>query len=237
MKKGQGWARRVTLDNLPEFASWLRQADDAQTEAARKERKQKKVAARSKPSPFRGVPLALPSRFRPTRATKKAETSRKRGSLGGKRAATRGRSKRRGALIWRKTLWRADAQAPKAGSHPKGYMTFAQAREVNVIKVDATTYFRNELFGRFPWKKVPSNQPTWEALIPFDFTIRRRHFGVHQMRLTHKPSRIADQGNPPTVLHWKNLPTEVRQLIRPNDRLALYDPPSGKTDPFFIEIS
>ncbi|HEV2841790.1 MAG TPA: hypothetical protein VGW39_10725 [Chthoniobacterales bacterium] len=239
MKKGQGWARRVTLENLADFAPWLRQIDDSQIEAAKQERKAKKVAAAGKSSPFRGVPLALPSRFRPKRRSQTTRTGKVGKSPSAYTEPTPKRDKRaqHGALIWSKTLAKADAQAPKAGSHPKGYMTFAKARRDNVVDVDVTTYFRNDVFKNFQWNEVQSNTPTWEAMIPFDFTIHGRSLGVHVMRLSHKPSRVSEQANVPTVLHWKTLPREARKLIRAGDYLSLFRPAKGKRTPFYIEIS
>lgn len=238
MKKGQGWARRVTLQNLANFAPWLRQIDDAQLEAAKQARKAKKVAAVGKPSPFGGVPLALPSRFRPKPRGKATDTGKDKGdSIGTAQTPKQRKPAQHGALIWSKTLAKSDAQAPKAGSHPKGYMTFAKAKRDNVSVVDVTTYFRNDVFKNFLWNEVQSNTPTWEAMIPFEFTIHGRSFGVHVMRLSHKPSRVSEQANVPTVLHWKNLPRDARKLIRAGDYLSLFRPAKGKRTPFYIEIS
>ena len=231
MKKGQGWARRVTLENLPDFAPWLRQADDKQAELEREKRKQKKAEAAGKPSPFRGVPLALPSRFTPPRK-KRRKTAAK--TIVGKQSKVK--AGQRGEPKWRKTLASADAQAPESGN-PKGCMTFAQARKDNVIAVDAATYFREDLFKDFSWNEVPSNKPTWEAMVPFDFTIHGQHFGVHVMRLSHKPSRSHGRGNAPTVLHWKNLPKDARQLIRAKDVLSLFEMVKGKRKKIYIEIA
>ena len=236
MKKGQGWARCVTLDNLPDFATWLRQADDAQTEAARKERKQKKVAARGQPSPFLGVPLALASRFGFKRSGKQGGSAQKGVQHTGERRSAE-RIASRGDFLWRRTLSRSDAQKTAGRTNPTGCLRFVKARRLNPKRIDQRTFFRNEVFGRFRWNVVETDPYEEATVVPFHVTLNGKPLGVFELQIRHKPSRESGQNNYTTSLHWGELMSVVREKVNAGQLFSLFAPSAGKQKPFYIEIS
>lgn len=110
-------------------------------------------------------------------------------------------------LVWQKlSLSQSDAQRVPAGSNPTGNLKLSQARfSVNNAFIDQTTYFRNIVFHNLTWiAPKPNNNSYEEAFCPFDITILGNSIGVHTLKLSHDPVRIAGQGNTPTWLHWGN---------------------------------
>ena len=236
MKKGQGWARRVTLENLPDFAPWLRQADDQQAEFEREKRKQKKVETTGKPSPFRGVPLSLPSRFRPSRRASKSSEPHKDSTKTAKpkMISAPGRGV---VLLWKRTMSRSDAQKTSGKTNPTGCLRFTQAWRDNEREIDQTTFFREEIFGRFPWR-VLKEKPYEEATdVPFHVTLNGEPMGNFVLQIRHKPSGEAGQHNYTTSLHWGKLMPVVREKVRPGQVFSLSAPAKGKRKAFYIEIA
>lgn len=236
MKKGQGWARRVTLENLPDFEPWLRRIDEAQIEAAKQARKAKKLAAAGKPSPFRGVPLALPSRFQPKRSGKQSTGPRKGAQHAGERRPAE-RIATHGELLWRRTLSRSDAQKTDARTNPTGCLRFTQARRDNARPIDQTTFFRNEVFGRYRWDVLKTKPYEEATTIPFHVTLNGEPLGVFKLQIRHKPSGEAGQHNYTTSLHWGELMPVVREKVKAGQLFSLFAPPTRKRAPFYIEIS
>jgi HKD family nuclease len=110
-------------------------------------------------------------------------------------------------LVWQKlSLSQSDAQRVPAGSNPTGNLKLSQAKfSVNSAFIDQTTYFRNIVFRNLTWiTPKPNNNSYEEAFCPFDITILGNSIGVHTLKLSHDPVRIAGQGNTPTWLHWGN---------------------------------
>lgn len=171
MKKGQGWAKRVTLENLPSFANYLRSAEDR--EASQKnfaEQLKKKVSKSNAPSPFQGVSLNFPSRF--SKKTKSSGSQKKPSqseTFGGIQAGGK-----KGNLLWRKRLNRSDAQQTSEGTNPTGCLRFTQARKDNAAVIDQTKFFRKQLFGKFDWKEIKKHPYEEAAQVPFHITINSR---------------------------------------------------------------
>lgn len=236
MKKGQGWARRVTLENLPDFAPWLRQADDKQAELEREKRKQKKAEAAGKPSPFRGVPLSLPSRFRsPQRTGKSGELRKDSARLAKPKMIPAPGSS--GVLLWRRTMSRSDAQKTSGKTNPTGCLRFTQAWRDNEREIDQTSFFRQDIFGRFPWRVLKA-KPYEEATdVPFHVTLNGEPLGIFALQIRHKPSGEAGQHNYTTSLHWGKLMPVVKEKVRPGQVFSLSAPAKGKRKPFYIEIA
>ena len=235
MKKGQGWAKRVTLENLSSFANYLRSEQDR--EASQKnfaEQIKKKVSKSNAPSPFQGVPLNFPSRF-----SKKPKTSG--GQKKPSQSETSGGTKTsgiKGSLLWRKRLNRSDAQQTSEGTNPTGCLRFTQARKDNTAVIDQTMFFRKQLFGKFDWKEIKKHPYEEAAQVPFHITIKGKALGVFDLQIRHKPSGEAGQGNYTTSLHWsKKLTAQIRDTVAAGEMFALYAPAEGSQSPFFIEIS
>lgn len=242
MKKGQGWAKRVTLENLSSFAGYLRSAEDR--EASQKkfaEDAAKKVSKSHTPSPFQGVSLNFPNRFskkqkafgnQKKHSQQKPSESKSASSAGSLPEGSKGN------LLWRKRLNRSDAQQTSGGTNPTGCLRFTQARKDNTAVIDQTTFFRKTLFGKFPWKEIKKSPYEEAAQVPFHIMIKGKALGVFELQIRHKPSGEAGQGNYTTSLHWsKKLTAQIRNTVSAGEIFALYAPAEGSQSPFFIEIS
>jgi hypothetical protein len=107
------------------------------------------------------------------------------------------------------------------------------------LDIDQTTYFRS-LFGAFPWR--PPARPRTsarqeEAEIPFNVTILGNPVGLQTLRVSHKPSGEAGQGNYTTIIHWGPIAQILRSAINIQGKtVRLYAPPSGAQSPFLLEV-
>ncbi|HZQ47598.1 MAG TPA: hypothetical protein VFC07_11330 [Verrucomicrobiae bacterium] len=240
MKKGQGWAKRVTIETLPSFASYLRSAEEREANQKRfVEEVIKKTSASGAPSPFQGVSLNYPNRFskRPKPTVSKTERSEK-AKTHSKPTGEIFEGAAKGNLIWRKRLNRSDAQQTSAGTNPTGCLRFTQARKDNPTVIDQTTFFRKQLFGNFQWREIKKNPYEEATQVPFHITINGKDLGESELQVRHKPSGEAGQGNYTTSLHWgKRLTAQIRDSVSAGEMFALYAPTQGSQSPFFIEIS
>jgi HKD family nuclease len=139
-------------------------------------------------------------------------------------------------LVWQKlSLSQSDAQQVPDGTAITGNLKLSQARfRINNIIIDQTTYFRNQVFNNLQWIQTKINNSSYEeAHCSFDITILGNPIGVHTLKLSHDPIRIAGQGNTPTWLHWGNSVLHFLQQTNITGRtLNLYK--AGQS--FFIEI-
>jgi hypothetical protein len=144
----------------------------------------------------------------------------------------------RGGLLWRKVdLPPSDVQR-QAGS-PTGGLRLTQAGwRADGKPIDQTKYFRYNVFGALDWR-VGREQPPYreDAAARFNVTLLGQSKGIHLLRLSHKPSGEAGQGNYTTLLHWGPLADTIRELDLVGKTLSLYAPPAGSPEPFFLEIS
>ncbi|HFK1792699.1 TPA: hypothetical protein ACGXGE_005595 [Bacillus pacificus] len=66
--------------------------------------------------------------------------------------------------------------------------------------IDKNTYFRNNLFGGLSWSwETPTKEV---AIATFTIDLFGVSLGSHNLTISHNLTRIAGQGNVPTVLHW-----------------------------------
>lgn len=110
-------------------------------------------------------------------------------------------------LVWQKlSLSQSDAQQVPSGTAITANLKLSQARfKVSNVIIDQTIYFRNQVFNNLTWVQTKANNNSYEeAFCPFDITILGNPIGVHTLKLSHDPVRIAGQGNTPTWLHWGN---------------------------------
>lgn len=109
-------------------------------------------------------------------------------------------------LIWEKSnLPQSDAQQVAAGSAVTGVIRLSDAGfELDGNPIDRNTYFRNDIFGGLNWtnKTRLLKPPLQEATAQFDITVLDIGLGIHNLRISHDPARIAGQGNVPTTIHW-----------------------------------
>lgn len=234
MKKGQGWAKQVTLENLPSFVNHLRSAQDRLASQKKFAEEAIKRVSKGTPSPFQGVPLSFPNRF--PRKTRPPETQVKPTqpvSVAGHLATGS-----RGELLWQKRLNRSDAQQTSVGTNPTGCLRFTQARKENTHVIDQTKFFRIKLFGGFKWAEIKKSPYEEATQVPFHVTIKGKTLGIFELQVRHKPSGEAGQGNYTTSLHWgRKLINVIRDKTSAGNLFALYSPSQGSRSPFFIEIT
>jgi hypothetical protein len=144
----------------------------------------------------------------------------------------------RGGLLWQKTrLPGADVQRSPAGNVTGGLRLTQAKWTVAGRLIDQTTYFRKTVFGRQNWSQIKASPYVEGTSVTFDVTVRGTHYGTHTLRVSHKPSGEAGQGNYTTILHWGDLGELIRKLNLVERTFRLYAPPIGQTEPFFIDIS
>jgi hypothetical protein len=77
--------------------------------------------------------------------------------------------------------------------------------------VNHTTYFREDFFGDLPWTSTEGKESEQEVVVTFRTWIDGDDFDLQELRLSHDPRRISNQGNVPTVLHWGQLSKVLRR--------------------------
>lgn len=103
------------------------------------------------------------------------------------------------ARRWVKKMDNTAAQQVRSSrSNPTGNLRLSQER----APMDHKVYFREEFFQGLPWTPTPGKDTEQEVAVRFNTWIDGEDRGVSELRVSHDPSRIAGQGNVPTVLHW-----------------------------------
>jgi hypothetical protein len=249
MKDGQGFARKVTLANLDKLAPLLKQAvrfgkpTDAQ-EKQQEDSQPRDPALVEAEGLFRGIHIQLPRIFKPAAKPKVIKEK----SQGGLAADTEGGEETvvvpqmittRGDLLWKKKALPASDVQRQPGN-PTGGVRLTQAGwEVKGKRIDQTTYFKDEVFGKQEWHLVAYRQaqPQSDTHVLFSVEILGHDYGIHTLRVSHKPSGEAGQGNYTTMLHWGELAETIHNLDLVARTFRLYAPPRGQSQPFFIEIA
>lgn len=137
-------------------------------------------------------------------------------------AAPRGR---RGTLLWRRDNLPASSVQRQPGN-PTGGLRLVQARyrDASGRLINQTTYFRKVAFRELHWQ-VGSRRPYREdAEAEFAVSVRGRDMGVHKLKISHKPSGEAGQGNYTTILHWGVLGSEIQRLNLVGRSVEIYAP-------------
>ena len=143
----------------------------------------------------------------------------------------------RGPLVWTKKLTLTDAQ--RQPGNVTGEVRLTQANwKINGKVIDQTTYFRNDVFGRFNWRKTKARSYSREETgVQFHIKVLGNNIGIHRLLVSDKPSGEANQGNYTSALHWGSLGDDIRKADVTGKTFSLYGPPAGTDEPFFIEIS
>jgi hypothetical protein len=249
-KKGQGFARRVTLDNLERFAPLLgkkgsadESASDTHSEKATRKEISTNPALRDAKSLFEGEPTQVSIPFKPYSSRKSRSKSTYAKSSKSAKAANGTapilpstsaiNSATHGPQRWEKLLTATDAQRQKG--NPTGDIRLTASKwEEGGSLIDHTKYFRHDLFGGFTWTQ--KNKWVEEASIPVDLTILGKHYGVLELTVSHKPKGEAGQRNYTTGIQWGKLSRITKQKNLKGRTLKLFGPPKGATEPFFIEV-
>ncbi|MGO2746191.1 phospholipase D-like domain-containing protein [Microbacterium sp.] len=109
---------------------------------------------------------------------------------------------------WIKRLDNTAAQQVKsASSNPTGNLRLSQEK----AEIDHKEYFREDFFAGLPWTPTEGKDQEQEVVVGFRTWIDGEDYGVQDLRVSHDPGRIADQGNVPTVIHWGVLSPALRE--------------------------
>ena len=247
-KDGQGFARRINLRNLHEFAPLLARKSKGEASVTGDDEQEPQQSTSTPKSDSRTIdPDVLKAEklfagkkfisrvpFTPPMQT---------GSNTGRRAAKRSPGamaaptgaappRDRGIQRWQKKLSATDAQ--RQTGNTTGDVRLTQAGwKVNGRQIDQTTYFRNEVFRQANWHR--KNASVEEATVTFAVRILGTDYGLHRLVVSHKPSGEASQGNYTTGIQWGDLMTVTKQTDLTGRTLRLFDPPAGQTA-FVLEI-
>jgi len=70
------------------------------------------------------------------------------------------------------------------------------------FKVDQKSWFREVLFGKLNWQTENAVKPVESTYPIFNVWVDEEWLGKQELRVSYKLSRIANQNNISTVLHW-----------------------------------
>jgi hypothetical protein len=219
MEEGQGFVKRVTLNNLEEF-SLLLSKDESKTTEDNSESVLEKPSEESNEEL-----LGILKKFsgRKIKFKKFERTSHFKVSKSERTGSLQIDTDKDYELVWRKiNLPQSDVQ--RQPGNPTGGIRLTQARfKVNDSTIDQTRYFRYDLFGDEEWRtgraKLPNRDTT---IVEMELEILGQNYGVKNFMLSHKPSGEAGQGNYTTMLHWGNLGDTIKDLNLVGKTLELY---------------
>lgn len=144
-----------------------------------------------------------------------------------------------GPLLWKKSNLPASdvLMRKRLSTHPTGGLRLTQADfKVRGKQINQTTYFRKTVFGNLPWKLIKKKPKVEEVVATFRAKILGEDFGTVRLKISHKPSGEAGQGNYTTLLHWGDFGDKIKELDLVGKTFYLYGPSERATEPFFIEI-
>lgn len=233
MKKGAGFARRVTANTLERFRALLRWGganrpiDAVATRRSFERDREVRLAEQNFPgaSLYFRLPFTR-SAIHPPQAI----------------AKPRGRGHRQTppvellTLVWRKTLSRTDAQRQEG--NPTGDLRLTRANfRVRGSLIDNTKYFRNDVFACSEWL-IESQHPLVEvASVDVAVFILGVSYGVLPLLVSHKPTGEAGQHNYTTGLRWGVLLSVLRNKLDLTGRVLNLHAPSASTgEPFVLTI-
>lgn len=119
-------------------------------------------------------------------------------------------------------------------TNPTGMIRLVQADYYSDGQlIDQTTYFRRKVFNGLSW--VPETTDTDIAIGKFKVSILGQEIGEHPLRIRHKPSGEAGQGNYTTGISWGSLGRTIRDAGLTGRTVKLYRL-SGSDDTFRLEF-
>jgi len=250
LKDGQGFARRITLNSLQQFAPLLARRSTGETSVAGDdEQNPTQVNSSKRDSNTADAEIAnveklfAGKRFNShvpfTPAGKSSSAGRAAAPPGfgpggppAETAATTIATPNRGKLRWQKVLSATDAQ--RQYGNPTGDIRLTQAKWTeNGRRIDQTTYFRNVVFRQENWQR--KNADVEEATVEFVVNIMGVDYGRHKLVVSHKPSGEASQSNYTTGIQWGELMSVTQQNDLTGRTLQLFDFQGDRTA-FVLEI-
>lgn len=234
MADGQGFARRVTLENLESFAPLLKRPSTTKDDVndVPREEQPDDPALQKAEALFKGKSIKVKKQYtyRPPQSSAEAPPKIEDRPI----AAEAPKAAIRGRKIWQiSSLPRSSAQRQEG--HPTGGIRLVQGDFKG--QIDQTTYFRDEAFGAATWHLVKTSPRVEEAEVTFRVKIDGEDLGNHTLTVSHKPSGEASQNNYTTILKWGDLSEYVRiQKNVVGKTLAIYAPSEGDST-YLMEIS
>lgn len=247
--RGKGFAKRITKDNLTNFAPLLKKQPENSTGTSDSVETTPSVP----PDPelaaaedlFAGKSIKPDYKHKPPKTTtsKPKKTSPTATTSPPATPATVlpapvSIAPLKGALLWEKRLSNTDAQ--KVTGHPTGCVKLSQAKFVDPAtgsKINWLIYFRNTAFAGLAWTLTGRIADEEEADIDFNVSISGVSLGRRKLKVIHKPSGEAGQKNIPTQLHWGELKPEIMATNFTNYLLRIYAPTPGTTSPYYLELT
>lgn len=131
-------------------------------------------------------------------------------------------------LLWQKlNLRSSDAQIVSPGTNATGVLRLSQADN----DIDHTTYFKDGIFNGLTWR----GSDLEKAYADFELIVNGTSYGERRLKISHKDSRVANQGNVTTTLHWGNFSDTITSLNVIGQNLYLYESDED-ADKFIIKI-
>ena len=100
---------------------------------------------------------------------------------------------------WFKKMNNTDAQQPRSKTEK---ITHNLRLNQAGFKIDQKRWFRDVLFGELNWQTKNTPKPIESTYPVFNVWIDKERFSKQELRVSYKLSRIANQNNISTVLHW-----------------------------------
>jgi len=143
----------------------------------------------------------------------------------------------RGNLVWlRQKLPASSVQRSPIGNQTGGLRLVEAHFKVGGLRIDRTTYFRDQVFGLLTWTTIKQNPFTESAPHNFFVTVLGEIWGIYELEIYHKPSGEAGQDNYTTLISWGNISQRIRAANLTGRKIEIYSP-ATLDDPFQIEIS
>jgi hypothetical protein len=242
MEEGQGFARRITLENLQTYAALLNRGTQglrATTPPGVDENATASPSAMASAEDlFDGQSLRLTRAHRPTERPRPSHTSSAAETPESRTPPSPPYAQsERGILLWMKSPLPASDVQRQAGNVTGGLRLTQAGWKVGGDEIDHTTYFRQVAFGNEQWT-VGIHPPTKREVVIIRANVRilGHDYGLHHFTVSHKPSGEAGQRNYTTMLHWGDLASTIQNLNLTGRAFRLYAPPEGTSDPFAVEI-
>jgi hypothetical protein len=138
-----------------------------------------------------------------------------------------------GQLLWTKpSLTMRDMQLVQG--NPSGNVCLTQAGfRVDGELIEWTSYFRNTIFGTLNWTRKNNKDVTTAQ---FALIIDGIDHGVYALKISHKPSWEARQGNYTTAIHWGPTKNLITNQALVGKKFHLYECDTRAAD-YIIEIT
>jgi hypothetical protein len=133
---------------------------------------------------------------------------------------------------WFKQMDWTAAQVPRqAGSSTTGNLRLSKSG----FPINHRTYFVEDFFGGLPWTLRAERASESEVEVRFNCSIDGVSHGLIDVRISHDPTRAANQNNVTTLLHW---PRVITSVLRASNYVSYFVTlERSALDEFYLTIS